>query len=83
LTASPIISTAPLPAELQSDPALLCGCIAGAATVESLEGWLAHSRFVDVRVAPKPESRELIKTWAPGLDIENHIVSAMIEAPKH
>ena len=82
LAVSDIVNTAPLSAELQSDPALLCGCIAGAAPAERVEDWLAHAGFVDIRVRPKPESRELIKTWAPGLNIEDHIVSAMVEARK-
>jgi len=82
LAVSDIINTAPLSAELQSDPALLCGCIAGAAPAEHVERWLRIAGFVDIRVTPKPESRELIKTWAPGRNIENHIVSAMVEARK-
>jgi ubiquinone/menaquinone biosynthesis C-methylase UbiE len=82
LAVSDIINTAPLSAELQSDPVLLCGCIAGAAPAERVESWLTTAGFVDVRITPKPESRELIKTWAPGRNIENHIVSAMVEARK-
>jgi SAM-dependent methyltransferase len=82
LAVSDIINTAPLSAELRSDPALLCGCIAGAAPAERVEGWLASLGFVDVHVTPKPESRELIKAWAPGRNIEDHIVSAMVEARK-
>jgi len=82
LAVSDVINTAPLSAELQSDPALLCGCVAGAAPAERIEAWLVSIGFVDVRVTPKPESRELIKTWAPGRDIENHVVSAMVEARK-
>jgi SAM-dependent methyltransferase len=82
LAVSDIINTAPLSAELRSDPALLCGCVAGAVPAERIEGWLASAGFVDVRVTPKPETRELIKTWAPGRNIENHIVSAMVEARK-
>jgi ubiquinone/menaquinone biosynthesis C-methylase UbiE len=82
LAVSDIINTAPLSAELQSDPALLCGCVAGAAPADRVENWLAAAGFVDVRVTPKPESRELIKTWAPGRNLENHIVSAMVEARK-
>jgi hypothetical protein len=35
-----------------------------------------------VQVTAKPESRELIKTWAPDRNLENHIVSAMVEARK-
>ena len=82
LAVSDIINTAPLPAELQSDPALLCGCVAGAAPADRVQNWLSAAGFVDVRVTPKPESRELIKTWAPGRNLENHIVSAMVEARK-
>jgi len=82
LAVSDIINTAPLSAELQADPALLCGCIAGAAPAERVESWLRIAGFVDIRITPKPESRELIKTWAPGRNIENHIVSAMVEARK-
>jgi len=82
LAISDIINTAPLSAELQSDPALLCGCVAGAAPTDRVEKWLAAAGFVDVRVTPRPESHELIKTWAPGRNLENHIVSAMVEARK-
>jgi SAM-dependent methyltransferase len=82
LAVSDIISTVPLSHELRSDPALLCGCIAGAAPADRVTGWLAGVGFVDVSIASKPESRELIKTWAPGRNIENHIVSAMIQARK-
>jgi hypothetical protein len=31
-------------------------------------------------VTPKPENRELIKSWAPERNLEDHIVSAMVEA---
>ena len=82
LAVSDVINTAPLSAELQSDPALLCGCVAGAVPAERVEHWLAAAGFVDVHVTPKPESRELIKDWAPGRNLEDHIVSAMVEARK-
>ena len=61
---------------------LLCGCIAGAAPVERIEAWLAQAGFTDVRVTPKPESRELVASWAPGRGIENFVASATIEARK-
>jgi ubiquinone/menaquinone biosynthesis C-methylase UbiE len=82
LAVSDIINTAPLPPELQADPALLCGCVAGAAPAERIESWLASVGFVDVRVTPKPESRALIATWARDRNIENHIISAIVEARK-
>jgi SAM-dependent methyltransferase len=82
LAVSDIVNTRPLPADLQADPALVCGCVAGAASADGVEAWLNDAGFVDIRVAAKPASRELIKTWAPGRGVENYIVSATIEARK-
>jgi len=82
LAISDVVNTAPLSDALKADPALLCGCIGGAVPAAQVETWLAEAGFVDIRIAEKPESRELIQGWAPGLGIENHVVSAMIEARK-
>ncbi len=82
LAVSDVVNTAPLPAGLQGDASLLCGCIAGAASVERVEAWLAEAGFVDVRVEVKPESRALIATWAPGRGIEDCVLSAAVEARK-
>jgi SAM-dependent methyltransferase len=82
LAVSDVINIAPLPPELQADPTLLCGCVAGAAPAERIQRWLRAAGFVDVRVTPKSESRELVAAWASGRGIENYIVSAMVEARK-
>ena len=82
LAISDVVNTTPLTPDLQEDTALLCGCIAGAAPVARIETWLAQAGFVDVRVTPKPESRDLIETWAPGTGVENFVVSATVEARK-
>ena len=82
LAISDVVNTAPLSADLASDHGLICGCVSGAAPVELIEGWLADAGFADIRVTVKPESREMIASWAPGLGIEDHVVSAMIEAIK-
>ncbi len=79
---SDVVNTTPLSADLASDNALLCGCVAGAAPVERLTGWLTEAGFAGVKVTPKPESRELIATWAPGRGIEDYVVSAIVEARK-
>jgi len=72
----------PLPPELRTDPALLCGCIAGAAPAARIEAWLSEAGFVDVRVTPNLESREMVESWASGRGVENYIASAMVEARK-
>ena len=82
LAVSDIVNTAPMPAELAADPAMVCGCVAGAASAQRIEAWLGDAGFVDIRVLAKPESRELIKTWSPGRGIEDYVVSAIIEASK-
>jgi len=82
LAISDVVNTAPLSPELQADTALLCGCIAGAAPVERIESWLAQAGFIDIRVTPRPESRELVASWAPGRGIENFVASATVEARK-
>src|SRR5438874_5181246 len=43
LAISDVVNKAPLPAKFQADPALLCGCIAGAATIAETETWLAEA----------------------------------------
>ena len=82
LAISDVVNTAPLPPDLKADPTLICGCVSGAATVGQLKAWLAEAGFVDVRITPKSQSRELIKTWAPGRHVEDYIASALIEGRK-
>jgi arsenite methyltransferase len=79
---SDVVNIAPLSADLKVDPALLCGCIAGAASVEQNSGWLREAGFVEIKIEPKLESRELVATWAPGRAIEDYVASATIEARK-
>ena len=82
LAVSDVINIAPLPAELRADPALLCGCVAGAAPAERIEAWLSEAGFVDVRVTLNLEGREMVESWAYGRGVENCIASAMVEARK-
>lgn len=79
---SDVVNTTPLSAELQADPALLCGCVAGAAPAGQLSEWLGAAGFIDIRITPKPESRDVIATWAPGRGIEDYMVSATVEGRK-
>jgi SAM-dependent methyltransferase len=82
LAIADVVNTAPLSEALRADPALLCGCIGGAAPAAQIETWLAEAGFITIRVTEKPESRDLIQGWAPGLGVENCVVSATIEAKK-
>ena len=79
---SDVVNITPLPPELATDDALLCGCMAGAAASGQIEDWLAAAGFVEIRTTVRPESRELVESWAPGRGIEDYVASAMIEARK-
>jgi len=82
LAISDVINTAPLSEDLHSDPTLICGCVSGAATSARIEAWLVEAGFVAIAVTPKPESREMIASWAPGRHVEDFVLSATIEARK-
>ena len=82
LCISDIVTGAPLPEKVQQDLALHCGCLAGASVVDDLKAALSAVGFTDVKIQPKDESRGFIKDWAPGLQLEEIILSALIEAVK-
>jgi SAM-dependent methyltransferase len=82
LSVSDVLNIAPLPEDLRTDPALLCGCVAGAISAERTEALLRDAGFVDVAIAIRPESRETVASWAPGRGIENCVASATVEARK-
>ncbi|NTV88220.1 MAG: arsenite methyltransferase, partial [Burkholderiaceae bacterium] len=82
LAISDIVTTAPLPPEMQREVALYTACVAGAASVDELTATLLEVGFADIRIAPKDASREFIRHWAPGRGVEEFIASATIEAVK-
>lgn len=82
LAIADVVNVVPLPPELATDKALLCGCVSGAAAAGDIEDWLTAAGFVDVSISVKPESRDYIAEWAAGSGIENYVASATIEARK-
>jgi arsenite methyltransferase len=82
LAIADVVNIAPLPAELAADPALLCGCIAGAATPAQIAACLEAAGFVAVRIEVRPESRDLIDSWAPGRGIGGCVAAALVQARK-
>jgi len=79
---SDVVNIAPLSDDLQTDPALLCGCVSGAISAERVESLLRAAGFIDVAITVKPDSREMIASWAPGRGIEKCVAAAIIEARK-
>ncbi len=82
LCISDVVTGAPLSEEVKRDLDLHCGCLAGASVVSELQAALMEAGFSGVKIQPKDESREFIKEWAPGLQLEEVVVSALIEAIK-
>lgn len=77
-----VVETAPLPEALRGDVAALVGCVAGAASVDELRGYLEAAGFTDVRVTVDPASASFIREWLPGSGVERYVASAAIEARK-
>ncbi len=82
LAISDVVATAQLPDEMKKDLALYAGCVAGAASIDELVDMLRKAGFTHIRIQPKDESREFIRDWAPGMRVEDFVVSATIEAVK-
>lgn len=82
LAISDVVASTELPQQIRDDLQLYSGCMAGASHIDELEQILADSGFTDIRIAPKDESKDFIKDWAPGRGVEDFVVSATIEAVK-
>ena len=74
--------TAQLPNEMKHDIDLLTGCVAGAETIDRMERTVRDARFDAVRITPKDQSRELIREWVPGRQLEDYVVSVYVEGKK-
>ncbi|MCF6210423.1 MAG: arsenite methyltransferase [Gammaproteobacteria bacterium] len=82
LAISDVVASAEMPEAMKNDPQLHAGCMAGAELIDDLERMLGEAGFCNVRIAPKDESRDFIKDWAPGRGVEDYVLSATIKAVK-
>jgi len=82
LAISDIVTSTELPEEIRNDLALYSGCMAGASIISELQNILEQSGFENIKIAPKDESKDFIKDWAPGRGVEDYVLSATIEAVK-
>lgn len=79
---SDVVTPIPLPEEIKRDLSLHTGCLAGASLISELREILEECGFANIGITPKSESRAFIKDWAPGLSLEDFVVSAVIQAEK-
>ncbi len=76
------VATIPVPEEARMDSELWSACASGSLEIGELERILSDVGFIRIRIAPKDESREMIREWVPGSNIHDYVLSATIEAVK-
>lgn len=82
LAISDIVLTADLPEDIRNDLSFYSGCISGSSYIKEIEQYLKLAGFNEISIVPKDDSVEFIKDWAPGHNVQDYIVSAVIEAVK-
>ncbi|MDD2586921.1 MAG: arsenite methyltransferase [Bacteroides sp.] len=82
LSISDVVATAPLPEDVKQDSNLISCCIGGAEYAEDLKVIMQNAGFTEIRMVPKDNSREIIKSWVPDRNIEDFIASYIVEALK-
>jgi ubiquinone/menaquinone biosynthesis C-methylase UbiE len=79
---SDVVASTALPEDIRNDLQLYSGCMAGSSRIDELEQLLVNSGFTAISIAPRDESKDFIKDWAPGRGVEEYLVSANIKAIK-
>ncbi|MGE0015056.1 MAG: arsenite methyltransferase [Candidatus Methanomethylophilaceae archaeon] len=82
LSISDVVATADIPEEVRNNLASISGCIAGAEHADRLEDMLKSAGFINIRMTPKDNSREIIRSWEPERNSEDFVASYIIEAEK-
>lgn len=82
LSISDVVATAELPVQLREDLEMLSGCVAGAEYVDNIRLMLEAAGFINIKMRPKDNSRDIIKSWIPGRNVEDYVASYLIEASK-
>ena len=82
LAISDVVATTALPESVRNDPYLHSACVGGAALIGDLIQIMQQSGFENISIQPRDESREFIRDWVPGKNLEDYVLSATIEAVK-
>jgi hypothetical protein len=77
-----VVALQTLPADIKNDLSLISGCVGGTEEIDVIESMLAEAGFEDIKIQPKVESRDSIREWFPGRNLEDYVTSATIEARK-
>lgn len=82
LAISDVVAFAELPETVKSNMEAYTSCLAGASSIVEVEMMLKKAGFNAINIKPKDESKNFIKNWLPESNMENYVVSAIIEAFK-
>jgi SAM-dependent methyltransferase len=82
LAISDVVATADIPKDVREDLSLYSSCVSGASRIEEIENILQNCGFKNIKIEPKDESKEFMKSWAPGKPITDFVISSTIEAVK-
>ncbi len=82
LSISDVMATGRLSDEIKEDLNMICGCIGGAEYAEDVKEMLLNAGFKEIKITLKENSREIIKSWGFGKNVEDYVASYMIEATK-
>lgn len=83
LCISDVVAIRPISADVKDSLDLISGCIGGAAQVDELDRMLAAAGFVEIRMAPRDDSAELVSGWALRSATASYVASFNIQAQKH
>lgn len=82
LSISDIVATAELPEYIKQDLSMMAGCVAGAESTDNIKRMLKNAGFSNIKMLPKDNSKQILKTWAPDKNIADFVASFIIEAQK-
>lgn len=82
LSISDVVATAKIPDVIKEDLRLMTGCIAGAEYVEDIRKVMKEAGFKNIKLTPKDNGREIVKSWVPDRNVEDYVSSYIIEAEK-
>lgn len=82
LAISDVVSLKELPAKIKIDMELYGACISGASSIDSLTKMMKNAGFINIKIEPKEESKEVIRDWDLDNDFADFVISASIEAIK-
>lgn len=82
LSISDVLATAEMPEDIKEDSEMLSCCIAGAENVEVIRKILEEVGFKDIKLSPKDNAKEIVRSWVPNRNVEDYVSPYIIEAIK-